>query len=94
MSRGGRHSYLGAASVVTTVTTTFAEDDPPHRLLRDLVFLSFSFLGLHLWHMEVPRLGVGSELQLPQPQQYQICDIICDICDLHHSSQQCQSLTH
>ena len=27
-------------------------------------FLSF-FLGQHLWHMEVPRLGVRSELQLP-----------------------------
>jgi len=25
----------------------------------------FLFLGLHLWHMEVPRLGVKSELQLP-----------------------------
>ena len=23
------------------------------------------FLGLHLWHMEVPRLGVELELQLP-----------------------------
>ena len=33
------------------------------------------FLGLHLWHMEVPRLGVELELQLPpipQPQQHQI----------------------
>ena len=28
-------------------------------------FLFFSFLGLHLWHMEVPRLGVKSELHLP-----------------------------
>ena len=26
--------------------------------------LIFVFLGLHLWHMEVPRLGVESELQL------------------------------
>ena len=26
----------------------------------------FSFLGPHLWHMEVPRTGVKSELQLPQ----------------------------
>ena len=26
--------------------------------------LFFGFLGLHLWHMEVPRLGVPSELQL------------------------------
>ena len=24
----------------------------------------FVFLGPHLWHMEVPRLGVQSELQL------------------------------
>ena len=28
-------------------------------------FLSFVFWGLHLWHMEGPRLGVQSELQLP-----------------------------
>ena len=25
----------------------------------------FFFLGLHLWHMEVPRLGVELELQPP-----------------------------
>ena len=25
----------------------------------------FVFLGPHLWHMEVPRLGVKSELELP-----------------------------
>ena len=25
----------------------------------------FCFLGLHLWHIEVPRLGVESELQFP-----------------------------
>ena len=29
------------------------------------ILLVFVFLGLHLWHMEVPRLGVESELQLP-----------------------------
>ena len=37
--------------------------------------LFFSFLGPHLHQMEVPRLGVDSELQLPpipQPQQLQI----------------------
>ena len=27
-------------------------------------FFFFVFLGPHLWHMEVPRLGVESELQL------------------------------
>ena len=30
-----------------------------------LVFFFFGFLGLHPWHMEVPRLGVESELHLP-----------------------------
>ena len=29
------------------------------------LFVCFCFLGLHPWHMEVPRLGVESELQLP-----------------------------
>ena len=31
-----------------------------------LIFIIFIFcsLGLHLWHLEVPRLGVESELQL------------------------------
>ena len=28
------------------------------------VFFFFFFLGPHLWHMEVPRLGVKSELQV------------------------------
>ena len=28
------------------------------------LFLFFVFLGLHSWHMKVPRLGVKSELQL------------------------------
>ena len=27
-------------------------------------FIYLFFLGMHLWHMEVPRLGVESELQL------------------------------
>ena len=47
------------------------------------------FLGLHLWHMEVPRLGVKLELQLP------VCatataqrDPSC-LCDLHYSLWQC-----
>ena len=40
------------------------------------IFSLFVFLGLHPWHMQVPRLGVKSELQLlaptPQPQEHQI----------------------
>ena len=36
------------------------------------IYMSFVFLGLHPWHMELPGLGVELELQLPaysQPQQ-------------------------
>ena len=38
-------------------------------------FFFFFFLWPHLRHMEVPRLGIKSELQLramPEPQQHQI----------------------
>ena len=46
------------------------------------------FLGLHLCHMEVPRLGVQSELQLPA---YIIATAMWDpsrVCNLHLSSWQ------
>ena len=47
----------------------------------------FGFLGLHLWHMEVPRLGVKMELLLPA---YTTATWdLSRICDLHHSSRQC-----
>ena len=51
------------------------------------LFLSF-FLGLHLWHMEVPRPGVELELQ---PSAYTTATAKQDlsrICNLHHSAQQ------
>ena len=57
-----------------------------------LFLLSFVFLGLHPWHMEVPRLGVKLKLQLPA---YTTATATADpnhICDLHHSSLQCQIL--
>ena len=51
--------------------------------------LLFVFLGLYLWHMEVPRLGVESELQL---QAYTTVTVTLDpssIYDLQCSSSQC-----
>ena len=44
----------------------------PARFHYYYYFMSFVFLGLHPKHIEVPRLGVESEPQLPampQPQQ-------------------------
>ena len=57
-------------------------------------FLFFYFLGLHLRHMEVSRLGVESEPQLPA---YATAPATatpgpCCVCDLHHSSQPRQIL--
>ena len=53
--------------------------------------LSFCFfLGPHPWHMEVPRIGVELELQLPvYATATAMRDSSC-IWDLHHSSQQHQ----
>ena len=52
----------------------------------------FVFLGLYPPHVEVPWLGVESELQ---PLAYTTATATWDpstICDLHHSSRQCRIL--
>ena len=52
-------------------------------------FLGFwSFLGPHLWHMEVPRLGVQSELQ--PPDYTRATPDPSHICNRHHSPRQRQ----
>ena len=50
------------------------------------VFFFFFFLGPHLWHMEIPRLGVKSELQLPTyttdtatRDPSHICNLCCSL---------------
>ena len=53
---------------------------------QNILFYFCLFLGLHPWHMEIPRLGVKLELQLlacPTATW-----VLSSICDLHHSSQQ------
>ena len=55
-------------------------------------FGHFVFLGPHLWHMEVPRLGVESELQLLAYTAATATRDPSRVCDLHHSSQRCQIL--
>ena len=53
----------------------------------------YIFLGLHLWHMEISKLGVERELQL---LAYAIGKAMLDpscICSLHCSLWQCQILT-
>ena len=52
-------------------------------------FFFFCFLGLHPPHVEVSRLGVHSELQLPaSATATAMLDLSC-VCNLQHSSHQC-----
>ena len=70
--------FLFSAILILSITL------PNHTLL----FYCFAFLGPHLCHMEVPRLGVPSELQ---PPAYTTATATRDpsrICDPHHSSRQ------
>ena len=57
-------------------------------LSKDLFFL-FCFPGLQQQHMEVPRLGVESELRLLAYTTATTTQDPSRVCDLHHSSWQC-----
>ena len=62
----------------------------PFQILFFFFFSFFlSFRGLHLWHMEVPRLEVKLELAYTTATATQ--DLSC-IFDLHHKSWQCRIL--
>ena len=60
--------------------------------LFSLPFPFPSFLCLHSGHMEVPRLGVKSELQLPAYTTATTTPDPSSICKLCHSSQPCHIL--
>ena len=53
-----------------------------------IIIIIFASLGLHLWHMEVPRLGVQSELELLAYTTATATPDPSYIFDLHHSSKQ------
>ena len=48
------------------------------------LFVCFVFLGPHLWHMEVPRLGVKWELQLLAYTTATATQDPNQVCDLPH----------
>ena len=64
----------------------------PLTLAVRFFFFFFGFLGLHMWHMEDPRLGVKLELQLLPYTTATAMPDLSHICDLHNSSWQCQIL--
>ena len=56
--------------------------------LKIFNFLCFVFLGLHLRHMEVPSLGVQSELELSAYATATATQDPSRVCILHHSLRQ------
>ena len=91
------HHSFGITRSLTHCTRLVIELAPPQRQGRWLtpcttvgttiiLFFFLVFLGLHLQHMEVSRLGVESELWL-------LAYVTATATpDLHHSSQQCRIL--
>ena len=69
-------------------------DKPSFILVSGIFFFIclFCFLGLYLWYMEVPRLGVESEPQLPAYTTATATPDLSLVCDQHHSSWQSQLL--
>jgi len=84
-----RNPSLSLSSFLPPSLSFFLSFLPPSLsffLFLFFFFFFFCFLGLHLWQMEIPRLGGQLELQLLATAMQ---DPSC-ICNLHHSSQQCQ----
>ena len=50
--------------------------------IRDFVCVCV-FLGLHSWHMEIPRPGVHSELQQPAHTTATAIQDLSHVCNLH-----------
>ena len=55
-------------------------------------FIFFYFLWPHLWHVEIPRLGVELEPQLLATATVIAMPDPSLVCSLHHNSWQCQIL--
>ena len=60
-----------------------------HVAAHGIMIILLLFLGPHLRHIEVPRLGVGSELQLPAYTTVTATSDLRCVCDWHGNVQQC-----
>ena len=70
-----------------TVSSIIREMNIKTTMKMPFIYSFICFLRLHLWHTQVPKLGVESELQL---LAYAIATAMQDlsrICNLHYSSQ-------
>ena len=89
--RSDLKSRLGCVALAASWCWLWAGVRPgcPARFFFFFFRLSFFFfLGLHAWHVEVPRLGVRSQLQLPTCTTATAMPEPSCVCDLRHSSWQ------
>ena len=80
---GEKHLYYAWQQV----SSSFAPEGYTISIFSFFFFFFFVFLGPHPWHMQVPRLGVKSELCLwptPQPRQLGILDPSCEASNWTH----------
>ena len=97
---GGPGSWLGhlclTSSARLSLPRAASEVMAAHRGLNCNMFhmqcCCCFFQQPHLWHMEVPRLGVSSEIQLPVYARATATRDLSRVFDLHHSSRQRQIL--
>ena len=63
----------------------FCPSEVETHFMEVFFFFFFVFLGPQPWHMEVPSLGVQSELPLPAYTTATTMPDPSHVCDLHHS---------
>ena len=80
--------YLVSCQVLFSLPLNTLDPTFPAWMLV-IAFFFFCFFWVTPWRMEVPRLGVKSELQLLTDTTATATWDLSLICDLHHSSQQC-----
>ena len=79
----------GLSSNLTFISLWNTQGIPQALSFFFFFFGLFVFLGPHLWHVDVPRLGVQSELLLPAYTTVTATRYPSHIYDLCHSSWQC-----
>jgi len=87
------HSWWVPSMLTSLPSPLLPSREPPQlkgEIPPPLFFLVF--LGPHQQHVEVPRLGVNSELQLPPYITAIATRDLSQVCDLHRSSWQLQIL--
>jgi len=90
--RGGKKERRARRGLNTFQFVEVHQHKPRNPFFFFFFFFCFCFLVPHSRHMKVPSLGVQPELQLLAYTTATATPDPSCVCNLHHSSQQCQIL--